>query len=521
MNIAIVGAGFAGLSTAKVLKLFGHRVTVFEKAPDVGGVWSASRRYPGLTTQNPRDQYALSDFPMPQDYPEWPSGEQVQAYLQSYAEHFDLLGDIRLNTEVINATLDETQRRWTVTSREQPASAHAPIQPSRIASFDHLVVCNGIFCDPAVPRYAGLDAFVQAGGRVCHTCDFNTLDDARGKHVLVVGYGKSSCDVASAIAETSASTTVLARHLIWKIPKKFFNRLNFKFLLMTRMGEALFRYSHLKGFEKFLHGPGLPIRNSMLDSVQAVVTRQLRLRQLDLVPSVPLETIARSTVSLVSDRFYEQIGQGKLTVRKNAEIERLDVVDGQRVAVLKARSDSAQLLSDTVPADIVVCGTGFHQRVPFFSEALMHRLTDERGNFRLYRQTLPIDVPCLAFNGYNSSFFSQLSAEVGALWLAHHLAGGMTLPRPEEQRRLVDRRLRWMEERTEYKHAKGTNLIPFSMHQIDELLADMKLDVGTLTRVKEWLNPVNPSDYAKLTDQLLERHRGEAPRPLDSTSVPA
>ncbi|MEM1021128.1 MAG: FAD-dependent oxidoreductase, partial [Pseudomonadota bacterium] len=64
-TIAIVGAGFAGLSTGKLLRDLGYDVTIFEKEADVGGVWSASRRYPGLTTQNPGSTYALSDFPMP------------------------------------------------------------------------------------------------------------------------------------------------------------------------------------------------------------------------------------------------------------------------------------------------------------------------------------------------------------------------------------------------------------------------------------------------------------------------
>ena len=90
MNIAIIGAGFAGLSTAKVLRTVGFDVTVYEKAPDVGGVWSVTRRYPGLRTQNNKGTYAMSDFPMPQHYPEWPTGEQVQAYLADYARHFDL-----------------------------------------------------------------------------------------------------------------------------------------------------------------------------------------------------------------------------------------------------------------------------------------------------------------------------------------------------------------------------------------------------------------------------------------------
>ena len=86
MRVGIIGAGVAGLTTAKVLAQAGHEVVVYDKAPDVGGVWSRTRRYPGLTTQSPKAQYSLSDFPMPRDYPEWPTGAQVQAYLAAYAQ---------------------------------------------------------------------------------------------------------------------------------------------------------------------------------------------------------------------------------------------------------------------------------------------------------------------------------------------------------------------------------------------------------------------------------------------------
>ena len=347
-TVGIIGAGFAGLSTAKVLRAFGFEVTVFEKEPDVGGVWAASRRYPGLTTQNPRTTYALSDFPMPASYPEWPSGQQVQAYLQSYAEHFGLVPHLRMSTTVESAVLDEEAGVWTVKAR-RAATAQGGALPAEVHRFDYLVVCNGIFSEPAVPQYPGADAFVAAGGRICHTSPFNDANEARGKHVLVVGYGKSSCDVANAIAADSASTTVLARQLIWKIPKKFMNVLNFKFLLLTRMGEALFKYIEPKGFEKFLHGPGLPVRNSMLGSVESVVTRQLKLREIGLHPGTPLETIARSTVSLVTDGFYEKVAAGELGVRKGVSIRTLQ--PGQ--AVLST--------GETVPADIVVCGTGWHQ----------------------------------------------------------------------------------------------------------------------------------------------------------------
>ena len=54
MKIAIIGAGPSGLVTAAVLQKFGHDVIVFEKAPDIGGVWSSTRAYPGVTTQDDR-----------------------------------------------------------------------------------------------------------------------------------------------------------------------------------------------------------------------------------------------------------------------------------------------------------------------------------------------------------------------------------------------------------------------------------------------------------------------------------
>lgn len=493
-TIGIIGAGFAGLSTAKVLRTFGYDVQVFEKESEVGGVWAASRRYPGLTTQNVRSTYALSDWPMPASYPEWPSGEQVQTYIQSYVDHFELAPCIQLDSDVESAVLDEPTGVWTVTAR------NGRTQERSVHRFDYLVVCNGIFSTPAIPAFEGREEFVAAGGRVCHTSEFGDVEMARGKHVLVVGYGKSSCDVANAVSDVSQSTTVLARHLIWKIPKKFMNVLNYKFLLLTRMGEALFKYIELRGVERFLHGPGLAIRNSMLGSVQSVVTRQLKLKQIGLHPGTPLETIARSTVSLVSDGFYEKVVTGELVVRKGATIARL--------------SPGKALLNngDTLPADVVVCGTGWHQQVPFFTDDVMQRVTDAHGNFKLYRSILPVDMPRLAFIGYNSSFFSQLNCEVGALWLGDLLRGGLKLPPPDQQLATIAKRLAWMEERTEGKHSRGTNIIPFSVHNIDELLRDMGLQLGAATRVKQWLMPIDPRDYCVVTRRLQKRHPVHASR---------
>lgn len=505
MRIAIIGAGFAGLAAGKVLGDFGHDVTIYEKAPDVGGVWSESRRYPGLSTQNDKGTYHLSDLPMPKAYPEWPSGQQVQEYLASYAEKFDLVKRLRLGTEVLSTTLDDHgvgavdaaadpalhPVTWTVTASGPGGETSE--------TYDYLVVANGIFSQPSIPSWKGADAFTAAGGRLCAPSDVHSLDDVAGKNVLVVGYGKSACDIATAITPAAESTTVVARQVIWKMPKMINGMLNFKFLMLTRMGEALFEYQNTKGVEKVMHGPGKPVRNGMLGSIQSVATRQLKLKDIGLVPEGDFERIARSTVSLTTDGFFEAVQRGELSVLRDTQISELVADDEGTKAVLSNGT--------TVPADIVIAATGWHQGVPFLDSSIQDRIMDERGNFELYRFVLPHDVPGLAFCGYNSSFFSPLSAEVAALWIANHLMGQSNLGSVDERRRQVADRLAWMEERTEGHHARGTNLIPFSMHNIDEAIEEMGFEIPAMQRQREWLMPIRPSDYQWVGRKLQERRK--------------
>jgi len=106
----------------------------------------------------------------------------------------------------------------------------------------------------------------------------------------------------------------------------------------------------------------------------------------------------------------------------------------------------AQLSDGTVlSADVVICGTGFRQEVPFLPTEIQARLLDARGNFALYRHILPLDVPNLTFAGYNSSFFSPLSAEMSAVWIGSYLTGHHSVPDRETMRKTVTVRVAWME----------------------------------------------------------------------------
>ena len=303
MRIGIIGAGVAGLATAKTLKQAGHEVVVYDQTPDVGGVWSATRRYPGLTTQSAKATYALSDFPMPRAYPEWPTGEQVQTWIAAYATAFGLDPFLRLNTEVVRAGQDGAG--WTL-------ELHSTVDGTRSTdTVDRLVVANGVFCEPHIPDFPGRAEFEAAGGRLVAGTDVHDAAEARGRQVLVVGYGKSACDVTVPVSQVAASTHVIARQLLWKVPRKIGGFLNFKMLLLTRMGEALFPYRERHGVEKFLHGPGNGLRRNMVNSIGSVSKRQFKLKRLGLVPQGTMEGIVKGAIGLATEGFFEGVEAGR------------------------------------------------------------------------------------------------------------------------------------------------------------------------------------------------------------------
>jgi cation diffusion facilitator CzcD-associated flavoprotein CzcO len=507
VDIAIVGAGVAGLATAKVLKQAGHDVTVFDRVNDVGGVWSASRRYPGVSTQSTKAQYELSDFRMPKSFPEWPSGEQVQQYFESYAQHNGLLPSIHLATEVEHVSRNP-DGRWSV--RTHPVGGGT----ATTSAFDGVVIANGVFSEPNRPTFLGQKEFLAAGGQVLAGSELLSADQTRGKHVVVVGYGKSACDVTVAVSDDAASTDVIARQLLWKVPRKINNVVNFKMLLLTRLGESLFRYRYLRGFEKFLHGPGNEMRRGMLNSIGSVSVKQFHLKELGLVPIGHMEDIVKGAIGLATEGFFEGVESGKIRVHRDQTISRL---------LVEAGAPSVQLADGTVlPADVILEATGFTQGVPFLEETLASTLFDERDNFMLYRHIKPNDIEGLWFNGYNSSFFSPLNAEMAAVWIAADIAGAVDLPHAGARRAAVTEHLEFMDEASNKHHSRGTKIIPFSMHNIDEVLGDLGVNIPAPVRFSHWINPIAPSAYRSITPRVLSRlPRVEAKAPAATEALVA
>lgn len=100
-RVAIIGAGVAGLATARVLVQRGLDCTIFERATVLGGVWMDG--YSNFGVQVPRELYEFPDWPLPEGTPDFTPGPIIQKYLEDYADHFGVTPCIRFNADVINA----------------------------------------------------------------------------------------------------------------------------------------------------------------------------------------------------------------------------------------------------------------------------------------------------------------------------------------------------------------------------------------------------------------------------------
>ena len=79
----MIGAGAAGLGALQVLRDEGFSVDCFERSDRVGGHWHTD--YECLHLITPRDSSGFDGFPMPAEYPLFPSRDQMRDYILGFA----------------------------------------------------------------------------------------------------------------------------------------------------------------------------------------------------------------------------------------------------------------------------------------------------------------------------------------------------------------------------------------------------------------------------------------------------
>ncbi len=478
-TIGIIGAGLSGLVTAKTCLEYGYKVKMFEKDTELGGVWSSSRRYPGISTQNTKDTYFFSDFPMPKHFPEWPGGEQVQSYLAAYAKKFNVFPLIQFSHEITSTIFQND--KWIITGKNGNTTF--------TEETDFLIVCNGTFSDPVIPEIPGMDSFVNAGGKILHSTQFHSTETSRDKRIVVVGYGKSSSDLVTAASETAKSAHLVFREAKWKMPH-YVKGVNAKYLFLNRLGEAIIKPDQHNKLERFVHKLGLP--KKMLLFTQKYIRKQQMLDELGLVPSFEIKD-QFGEITLVTRQFFDKVKKGEI-ITKQGEIASI-------------RDKQVTLTSgEQIECDLIIFATGFRQTMPFMPDHLTEKFTDQDGNYILYHHILPAGVPALAFVGYNSSLFCATSSEFAALWVCEYLKGRIARPTEAQIIKEGTEFIRWRSQFRQNSALRGLSVMPGTIQHVDRLLKEMNAPLPFLSLIPDWLVIINPARYKKLRRKVIQRN---------------
>ncbi|KAL4445839.1 hypothetical protein ABPG77_009038 [Micractinium sp. CCAP 211/92] len=390
LSVAVVGGGAAGLAAARELLRVGHRVTVLEARPNIGGVWDYTEEveddplgrghrpvhgsmYRDLRTNLPREVMGFLDFPFDAAFPGSQDGRQfcghaeVQRYLEAFAAEFDLLRHVRLGTEVrrVARSKDSTHAgangssssshagampewpRWEVTTATAPQAQLQQKQPQEATAatstdiYDAVVVANGHYSRTRLPDIPGQQAFP---GELMHSHNYRSPERFKGLRVLLLGASSSGVDIAEEVANAGAKQVFLCARE-WENP---------------------------------LTGEALDISDG--SSSSSVIK-------------------AANLVALHAD--------GAASLADGSRIEGVDVV--------------------------MFC-TGYEYSFPFLEEGLVS-VEDNRVGPLHQHVFPPALAPTLSFVGLNWKIIPFPQFELQSRWIAHVLAGRVALPSPQEMER--------------------------------------------------------------------------------------
>ena len=201
----VVGAGFAGIAAAIVLRRAGFEdVTVLEAADEVGGTWR-DNTYPGCACDIPSHLYSLSFDLRPDWSRAYPGQAEIEEYLCDVVDRHDLRDIIRFATTVSEMRWDESgddldgddPGRGGADRRRRHQRHRSSARPHR----------------PDIP---GLEDFA---GTVFHSARWDHDHDLCGERVAVIGTGASAIQFVPEIAGVAAHVDVFQRTAPWVLPR--------------------------------------------------------------------------------------------------------------------------------------------------------------------------------------------------------------------------------------------------------------------------------------------------------------
>jgi cation diffusion facilitator CzcD-associated flavoprotein CzcO len=204
-EVAIIGAGFAGLCMAIKLKEAGiSDFVILERGDHVGGTWR-DNTYPGCACDVPSHLYSYSFAPNGEWSRVFAPWHEIQAYIEACVERFGLTPHLRFGAEVSELRFDDATQSWLV------GTVGGGQLRARV-----VVSGTGPLNKPDTPTLPGLGQF---GGQVFHSSHWDHGYDLAGKRVAVIGTGASAIQIVPTIASQVGQLHLFQRTAPWVMPR--------------------------------------------------------------------------------------------------------------------------------------------------------------------------------------------------------------------------------------------------------------------------------------------------------------
>ena len=385
-RVAIIGAGPAGLVTAKIFKDNGFNVTVYEKGSAVGGTWlydndnGRTFLYKNLHINTSRKLTQFSELPFDATTQVVPNHRDMAKYLQAYARHFDLGTTVRFKSEVIavrpQPAVADTDILWTITTSAGEQD-----------DFHAVIVCTGAFTRPA-----HVDT-IRAGfqGEYLHSSEYRVPEAFVGKRVCIIGAGNSAVDIASDICNTASRTVLVARSPVVIMPHFVFGRAigDIAARLQRRFVPAALRRKVIGWLIEAVHGK---------------------------MTSLGFKPLTHRVHATISSTIVQDIMFDRVAVKQG-----IGSIKGSLVTFVDGSHEEF---------DCIIAATGFVTEFPFLPAEIV-QATEPRLD--LYKRIVMPGWPSLYFVGIiNLDTPINFACERQARWIVAIECGGVALPSKED-----------------------------------------------------------------------------------------
>lgn len=424
LDVAVIGAGPAGLVMARQLQQTDASFAVFERNQGVGGIWDidapGSPMYETAHFISSRTHSGFPGFPMPEDYPDYPNHRQLLTYIKSFAAEYDLERHVQFEMSLDHAGQND-DGTWTL------EFADGTTRTAR-----YLVAANGVTWEPNTIEWPG-----EFNGEIRHTNTYRDPAELTGKRVLVVGAGNSGVDIAcdASFAADQAFLSV---------------RRGYHFLPKHIMGQPTDVWSET--------GPKLPwkLQQKLFAGVLRLINGDVTRYGLPKPDHKLLESHP-----IMNTQILHYLGHGDCIAK--GDVERLDGDD-----VVFADGSREQI-------DLILQATGYHHACPFLDDGVLN-VHDGRPD--LYLGMFSRSAPTFAVLGFiefaSAAYdnFDQMAELIVADATA--VTGGRVEQELAEKKQHDDRDLTGG--RNYVKSERHANYVEVETYL--EVLADVKQEIG-------------------------------------------